>query len=297
MMNFQEFTGCIAEEFGNKISGLVQVVPVTKNNNVTLTGLTVTCEESNISPTIYLEGYYEAYKQGKNFYEIVAEIQTIYMENKAKKNFDISGFVEKEKMIKRLSFKLINYERNEKLLSDIPHRRFLDMAVVYYYFLETDEHGMGTILIYNHHMDFWNITEEEMFKIAYENYLKLHPAHIESMQELVFALLEANELGIDESRAGMEMLVVTNKEKLYGATMMLFPDILKPVSELLQQDLYIIPSSIHEILVLPHLVMSAEELRELVREVNRTCVITEEILGENVYRYFRESNTIEIVLE
>ena len=58
----------------------------------------------------------------------------------------------------------------------------------------------------------------------------------------------------DESRAGMEMLIVTNREKLYGATIMLFPDILKPVSELLQQDLYIIPSSIHEILVLPHLV-------------------------------------------
>lgn len=294
MMNFQEFVEKIAEEFSYKISGMVHIVPVIKNNGVTLTGLTVTSEDTNISPTIYLDGYYEEYKQGKELCQVVEQVQEIYVANVVQEYVDISCFVEKEKMLKRLSLKLVNYETNKKLLAEIPHRRFLDMAVVYYYFLENEEHGVGTILIHNHHMRFWDMTEEEMFEYAYANYLNLHPAHVENMRELVISLLQVNEISVEDSRAAMEMLVVTNEDKLYGATMMLFPQVLKPIAEILGEDLYILPSSIHEILVLPKSGHMADELREMVAEVNYSEVTIEERLSDNVYCFSAKNGNVEI---
>lgn len=89
--------------------------------------------------------------------------------------------------------------------------------------------------------------------------------------------------------------VVTNQRKTFGATMILFPKILKAISEFYEDDLYVLPSSVHEILVLPKCSDSAERLKTTVREVNELCVEQKELLSDQVYLYYRDSEKITIV--
>ena len=133
-----------------------------------------------------------------------------------------------------------------------------------------------------------------MYEFACKNYLKLHPVHLQNMQELITTLIQANELSIEELQKEMNMLIVTSQEYLNGAIMMMFPEVLKPIAEMWGQDLYILPSSIHEVLVLPKSEFEVHELKEMVLEVNLSQVTIEERLSDNVYSFSVESGNVEI---
>ena len=85
------------------------------------------------------------------------------------------------------------------------------------------------------------------------------------------------------------MYVLSNKEKTMGAACILYDSILTLIGERLQDDFYILPSSIHECIVVPmNITTTKKELQEMVREINATQVIPEEVLSDEVYTYTRE---------
>jgi hypothetical protein len=267
--------------------GSVTLNHVIKNNGCELDGLVIMEKGKNVAPTIYLNSYYEQYMEGKNLDDIVGEILHIYTIHKDTIRIDTDNFGDFEKMKNCILYKVVNYEKNKKLLESVPHKKILDLAVVYYCLLGQFGDESATALIYNRHLENWKISEEELYKSALENTPQMLESRIYPMSSIINKMCgEEEEVNI----AGpMDMYVLTNKCRLNGAACMLYEDVLRDFSVALGVDLYILPSSVHEVILLPMLDnYEREELEKMVCEVNAESVSKEELLSEHVYTFYRK---------
>lgn len=295
-MNFEEFKREIADEMKQRLEhGEVKVQNIVKNNGVNLTALVIMSPNTNISPTIYLEPYFKE-MHDKSFLQIADEIWNVYLRNRNFHEVDVSQFIDWKKAKDRITVKLINDAENQELLKNMPHEKYLDLAVVYYYLVDISGGGAGTILINNFHLELWGIEKEELHSVAVSNYKKLYRIERESMRNILISFLKDAMVEDDSfmDDMGMKMYVMTNHLKLYGATAMLFPEELKRIADEWGCDLYILPSSVHEVIVLPDLKEEVETLREMVCDVNKNQVDKVERLSNSVYHYIRESDLIEL---
>lgn len=294
MISFETFKKKIVVEMEQRVGeGKVFLESITKNNDTKITGLMIREDNHNTSPIIYLENFYADLHE-KTLTEIVEDIWELYQDKKLPCNIELSTFFRWEDVRNRIVMKVVNYEYNEALLKTIPHNRFLDLAIVYYYIYDMNEDYEATIMVTNAHMHMWSVDLRELKEVAYENYRKFYEPCVKALDEIV-----KERMGVcaDQLFVRTAIYVVTNQRGTFGATMILFPDILKVISEFYGDDLYILPSSIHEILVLPKYSDNVEKLIITVREVNELCVEQKELLSNQVYLYQRNSGKVEIAAE
>lgn len=286
----EEFAEAVRAEFEKRIEKSVIVQKLNKNNGIVLYGLTVLEDEINISATIYLEPYYEVYEDTGMEY-ILDRLERVYEENKPEQSFDISKILDYESIKENLRAKLINYELNRDFLKEVPHRRFLDLAIVAYISLEMEEEieGNATITVKNNLQQTWKVGTEELIDTALENIKG--DVVVANMSEYVDISL----FGVTEKL--FDIYVLTNRLKLHGAVAMLQKDRLKQFAEEQEKEtLTILPSSIHECLIInvEEEPKNTDELREMVKEVNETVVSDQDILSNNVYIYNRTTDKITI---
>ena len=294
-MDYQEFIEEIVTLLGESMGSNYEVkaTDVTKNNGVRLTGVVMMRESDRISPTIYLEEPYRQYCAGVDMQEIADRIVALYREQMRDIHFDIDFFREFECVRDRIFHKVINYEKNRRLLADVPHLQWCDLAVVFYYSVEEETLGRASILIHNNHLALWEQTTDALYRTAQYNMRRSMPELLIPMQELIGEMT-----GIKPDQTdGVKMYVLTNRAKLNGASAMLYSDKIRELAEHLQSDLLILPSSVHEVLLLPddH-EQQYDFYREMVEEVNTTQVEPEEILSYHLYRYSRQKAEIEEIL-
>lgn len=284
----------------------VSINDVLKNNDTHLTGLTIRANESNISPTIYLEGSFERYQAGEAAIPvIVSEIIAVYESHKVTMPFDASMVTDFSACQSKICFKLVNADRNKELLADAPHMIVCDdLAVLFYILVSNDGSGTASIVIHNNIFDIWGVSEEDLFNIALINTQRIFRGSVMSMASVMMELLSDR---MDEENTKefydmvvsdedmVPMYVCTNTQKINGAGVLLYKDLLKEFAERVGSDFYILPSSVHETLLVPvSKEMQIEYLRSMVREVNATQVAPEEVLSDNVYIYRREDDKISL---
>ncbi len=280
----------------------VDVREVLKNNGTRLTGLTIGTKGSNVAPTFYLDGYYEMYRNEELSLIDVAEKVVSAFKTHGNCSFDV-GFISDFEIAKeRLCFKLINSDRNRNLLLDVPHLEICDLAIVFYLLVGGNESGMASIMVRKAMSKAWGVDEKLLFEVARENTQRLLRGSIQSIGSVISELLsegydatssnEFFDMTMDNN-ATEAMYVVTNKEKLNGAGVVLYDGLLKGFAERINSDLYILPSSIHETILVPATAhIDPNELRAMVHEVNITQVLPEEVLSDNVYIYRREADCV-----
>lgn len=301
--NYETFEAKVVEYVRTHIDEGVsaEITEVTKNNGVVLKGLALKEDDSSISPTVYLERYYDAYEGGRSIESIGEEIIEVYHKGNLGEFFDVTDFLDFEKAKKRIVYKLVNYEKNKVLLKQIPHKPFLDMAVVYYYLLENEQLDNATILIYNNHLESWNTTAKEIDEIASLNTPLLLKEDLHSITEVLYQIMKkrneeeaAKLLELENEEEGDPvMYVLSNRNKIFGAAAILYSGVLKAFSDKLKKDLFILPSSVHEVILIPKdETMEWEKLQEMVQEVNSTQVEDVEILSDSVYCYQRNKDTL-----
>ncbi len=284
----------------------VRVQEVQKNNGVKLQGLLILAEKQNVSPTIYLKPFWEAYEGGVPFSELIRRILQIYREDTPGENVDMSFFRDFDKVKDRISYRLISAGQNKDLLERIPHIKFLDLAVCFYYAYHGDALGKGTILIHNTHMNMWNTTTTELMQLAQMNTPRLFPWEISSMEAVVKEFLQEQEaktgeriLAEDEEAqflAEVPMQILSNREKAFGAACILYPGVLGKIAAVVEANLYILPSSVHEVILMPdRRNEDAGQLRSMVRDVNRTQLEPEEVLSNSLYYYDRLERNVKMV--
>ena len=255
------------------------------------TGIFLEAPGEGACPVIYLEGPYERLCRGQEFAEVSGEVWGIYLSHAGKEPLDREEFMDWGRAKKKVSVRLVHYGKNREMLKTVPHRRFLDLAEVYYFTTGMDGGEGSAALITDGQMGCWGICRRDLEGAAYENHKRNGGTSIQSMDEVIGELLGT---GIGGGCGPMQMYVATNRWKLGGASSMLFADEFRWLAQELGSDLYILPSSIHEVLLLPESAGSPEELAGIVREVNRTQVLPEERLSDNVYLYERKSGSVKI---
>ena len=282
----------------------VSVQKITKNNGTVVTGLTIKDKTSYLAPTIYLEKYFNDYKCGEPMGNICKSILKVYEENKVVDNFDISMVIDFSLARKRICCKLINAKRNAKLLENTPHVLIEDLAVVFFILATRDESGVGTIMIKNPILDMWDVTTDELYRIALDNTQRLFRGRVESMFDVMMEFV-ADNLDVENCAEFFDMIAddksvpmfrASNTTKINGATVVLYDNLLKKFAEKIGGDFYILPSSVHETLLVPCWIdMDVEELRDMVRSINATEVSEEDYLSDNVYRYYADTDSFKIV--
>ena len=307
-MNYEGFLTQVQKSVGDIIGegGKVSISHIIKNNGMELDGLIIMMKDSNVSPTIYLNSFYDERCTGRPFDEIIDNIIEVYNENKDKVTICADFFMNFDNIKDKVVYKIINYDQNKKLLQKVPHKKILDLAVVFYCLIEQGELGNATALIYNTHMQTWNVDIDAIYEIAIENTPKLLKSNIKKMADIIKELfLQEHNFNEDESLdifnkidgddISADMFVLTNISRINGAACMLYEDVLSDFANSIDSDLYILPSSIHEVIIVPQVNnLDKTELCQMVKEVNAEGVAEDEILSDHVYVYCRESGQIHL---
>lgn len=271
----------------------VSVNRVLKNNQDRAYSLAILRQDENISPAICMNSYYGQYLRGVRMETIADQVMSCYYGSRRGGKFDISYYTDFERVKGEIFCKLVSYEKNQYLLNLVPHRRFLDLAVVYYYKLEDPLIGKASILIQNAHLELWNVEEDTLQHLADVNTQHLLPYEFLGIDEMM-TRITGHEM-IQDYPEVVKLYVLTNAEQYYGAVNMIFGSVLEEIYQRLGNNFYILPSSIHECMVLAaEGSWTPEELRIMVREINRECVDESEILGESVYLYDGEKKKVEM---
>lgn len=292
-MNYEEFKTQVV----NKIreveapSTEVNVISVTKNNGLVLDALTILRAGKNVSPTIYLEKYYRFFCMGNVPLEEVVE--RILQEHAA---HDISVPVNAEQLLdfanvkNRIYPRLVNYARNRSFLDEVPHRRFLDLAVIYYFEISEKPIGEATMILRNRDLARWQMQEEELYNLAMANVRRDKPTLVTPIGDILGEIDDQPLSGEQETALShWQMNVATNKERFYGSVCLLEPEVFQTIAEKTGENLFILPSSIHEIIVVVNNgSCSKADLERMVVDVNETQVMEQEVLSNHVYLYDRE---------
>lgn len=298
-MTYDEFKTTICKQIKKQLPAdtSVRLQEIYKNNGLKLDGLTISNNRSNISPTIFINYYYENRNYFPDFDAICKDILLTYEHNKSSENINVDFFTDYEQVKDRLAYRIVNYEKNKELLQTVPHIRYLDLAIVFYCLLKISEKGNATILIHSRHLKLWHITAAQLHEQTSETTPALLPYTFRSMSTVLSEIFNDGKLihlDVDQTASSFSpMYVLTNSEKLYGASCMLYPHLLEQISEKLNADLLILPSSIHEIIILPAINRAqSEELAELVTDINQTELTTDEVLSNHIYYYSRAEQAL-----
>lgn len=292
-MNYKEFTEKVRDGVEAATGKDVRLNAVKKNNGVVLYGITIYTEGCNIMPTLYLESYYEDYKNGKTIKDVACEFMREYDRSLINENINIDFFEDYEQVKPLLGYKLINADMNKDLLQEVPHKRYLNLAIVCYCNIVDDRIGKGTILIRNEHLDIWGIKAEQLIEDAMRSIKVTNPPELINMADLL------RELYDDPGQlicGKIPMWVLTSENRQFGAGAILYDNWLEHIAEVVKEDYYVLPSSIHEVIILPKkYAMDKDDLVKMVREINEEQVDTEELLADNVYYYSIDTKELQII--
>lgn len=283
----EELKAEMEEELGNEKE--VTFYDMEKNNHVRREGMAVREKGSSVSAILSLEALHQEYLKSGSMEQAVKEALGML---EKKPEITVGGVPERwEDAKERLHMELVHYEWNRKRLEEIPHRRFLDLAETYWLDLSDREGYSARVPVKQECLLLWGITEEELQEAAMEN-LKKENYTIQSMAEILAPYL-GKELELPETP--VEEYVLTNTGGRYGAAGLLREDMLKAFSKCTGGSFYILPSSLHEVILLPDSPqICAKELKQMVREVNGGQVAREEWLSESVYYYDCEMREVRI---
>lgn len=297
-MEYREFV-CAAIETMNQKEGKNGIQArehrAVKNNGKIRVGLLLQETGSNLFPTIYLEEYYEKFQKGETLEQIVSEISQLYQKIKAKNIIDVDSFFNLESWKNKLGIKVIKTEKNRELLEEIPHLDVLDLSLTFYVILDRQCEGIATMQITNEYMRQWNLETEELYEMAMRSAVRLLPAEFCSLPDMIRRITGIEVEAIRGMQRECQMYVLTNSSKIQGAACMFYPHVLEMIGEILKEDFYILPSSIHEVIILPKSKgIAKEELDAMIQDINHTQVDTEEVLSDHAYLYERGLGKIQM---
>lgn len=317
MMNKNEFFETIKDKIRDYLpssyqAAEVELMPKMKNNDQERMGILIKNAEETIVPNIYLDAYYEAYASGDMSLETIlgavskdrVENAGVNLEEQMKELLSYPSVKEK------LQIRLCDPQNNEARLNDVVSSRQGDFAAVYYVNLFENEDGVAGAAVTPGLLDRWGISVEQLHADALAADLSRKPV-LNSMDEMMNSilfgeepqnLLDGNKTGDkdqEENRPKMPetefpMYCLTNAGKMNGASLVINEELMRSVGEVLGDDLYVLPSSIHEVLLVPaSSQVDLSQLQEMVAEVNATEVPAEEILSNKVQYCDKSTGVLE----
>lgn len=296
MMNYEEFKEIVKERFMDYMpeeykDAELDIRTVNKVNNKVLDGIYLKVPGLNYSPTLYINDMYNHYILCNDLDEVLKQA-TECMEQGFKTS-PVTTPVDFSTAKDNVIFQLINTKQNKEFLSEVPHRDFLDLSIIYRVVVDISEKGVSSAIINNSlATNFGN--EQELFDMAMENTKRLLPPSVKSLGDVFNSLSLCDDDTDDPFQILQGHYVISNSMGVNGAATILYDDVLSSIADNLDSNLYILPSSIHDVIVLPTAFGIPNSLRQMVHEVNTNAVVPEEVLSNEVYHYDRITKAITI---
>lgn len=291
--NFMESViTALNERFQGEVT--VKMHDTRKNNGTLKKGILVSVVGSRAAIIVYPEDFYSRYQNGTGMGQIINEIMSMCLKGETEKSaFD---YLNNYDIIKnKIYFMLINTVKNQDILQESPHKNVLDYSIVYYLQLRDEGYVM---FIRKSHMSMWGITEETLGAVAMENTKTAYPAQLRDIRDMM------KTISLDRPKTNQDLLkqgeigdaplyILTNSQNALGAACIAYPEMLERIGDLLNEDFYVIPSSIHETLICrKSLVPEGTEWGQIIQEVNFNAVQEEEVLGDKAHLYMRKKKIL-----
>ena len=289
-MNFEKFAENMQADLPKSLSNTfpdvsVEVTDVNKLQGQSYTGLAIRFDNSEIAASINLEQFYEMYEDGATYENVLQQLTDFVVTSHSQKpEIDVDALKNYEQMKQHLTVQMVGAETNAEMLASIPHQMMEDMAMVYRFSFGEISGGHASIVVSNNMMEHYGITVEQLHQDAIDAARKKEPFSIKNMDEIMYEMTDGFMGSKDNPQ--QPMWVATNESKYNGASVIAYPDFMEQATEQLKGSFYILPSSTHEVILIPDsFAMQAQELKAMVSAVNEAEVRPEEKLTDNVYHY------------
>lgn len=262
-MDYQEFLDQVSRQIKDYFPSTyqdasVEISQTTKTNNQVLDGILIKREGDRIVPQIYLNGYFEQHENGVSMSEILTDISSHYFEKLTPQFENLpENIIDYGQMKDLLVLRLINKDMNEDMLKTVPHKDFMntDLTAVVRIFLSVNEDEAATVQVTEKLLTQWGVDMETAYQEALNNMVKEEPAQItplsQIVQEMAFNPLMSND-GIPWKKPEnckmepYEQYVLTNSSGRFGAAVLLYPAVLQQLSDNMNSNYFMLPSSVHE---------------------------------------------------
>ncbi len=301
MMNYELFKEVVAEKILGYMPSEYQISKVeihaVSKVNQTLDGLNIIPADersTKVTPTIYVNKMYEHYKECNDLEEVL-QTAASSIEKAFHQVPDHLPMLNFEQAKDNIIMQLVNTEQNKGMLETLPHRAFQDLSIIYRWLVNKDNEGISSTVVNNSLAEKLDMSEEQLFQAAVVNTKRLLPPTIRSMNDVIRDMFlndgmpgEIADMMIGEIPDDRAMYVISNDRGVNGAASMLYEDGLHILAEKLGSDLYIMPSSVHEVIAVSSNLGDPNELAQMVAEINMGQVSLEERLSNQVYLYDME---------
>ena len=300
MFNFEDFCDYVQMSIKDHLpveqqDAKVTINNVMKNNGLTLHGVVVHPEGQCVAPTIYLEGFFKQYEEGADLDSVMDKIAGTISEhlNTPEEFSDVAQMYSNYDAVKdKIVMAVVNTAKNRELLSQVLHTEREDLSLIYKVVVGTGADGIGSITIRNEHMEQWGVTVDEIHEMAMKNTKEILPVTVQTMTEVMREMFgsdgmpeEMAEMMFSDMPLNQQMFIISNKSKVNGAASMFYEDTLSELADKIGTSLYILPSSVHEVIAVSTDMGTPEALAGMVREVNGGQVAPEEQLSDHVYKF------------
>ncbi len=303
-MQYNQFLSCIQSNIQASVGAdtKVSLHRTLKNNNYYLDGLTILPPGETIAPTMYLNAYYQDFLDGMPLAHIVRTILELYERFPRRQITGPEQFLDFEKACSHIAYRLIHFDSNRPFLTQCPHIPKLDLAITFFLLIDSSPDGEMTITVTQEHMNAWGISKQLLYETAARNTPLLYPCCCLSLEQMISELRSKEQDGsgcqVRSPRAKdslLPMYVLTNQRRINGAACILYDHVLQDFSRSAGGDFFILPSSIHETILIPcRESMPTDALNDMVKEINTIEVSPLDRLSDHVYRYSAQTEEISI---
>lgn len=286
MLKYDEFKEMLIDRIKNYVPEKYKAydVEVTKVNKINET-LDALClidksKKVNTSPIVYIDNMYTYYTSCKNIDMVLKKAADMITEGF---NMVTNKYVYDKNIKDNIVLVLINAEANKELLKTIPHIKFLDLAFIFRWMIAKNEYSFSGSIINNSLAKNIDIDTDEMFELAKKNTKRLLPPKTLTLKNALKTMNAPQDL-LDNTPE-YPVFVLSNIYGVEGAAYIAFDDILSEIRNKLNENFYILPSSINEVLIIPESFVTPDFVREMVKDVNNTVVTQTDKLSDNIYFY------------
>lgn len=266
--------------------------------NMTLDRLSITREGIHVSPAIYINDMYEEYKKSEDLQGVLVSTAR-GMDNSMRNAEEIARSIDFSTAKDNIVFQLVNTEQNQSLLAEAPNRQFLDLSIIYRWVMKVDKDGIQSSVVLNSVQEQLGLSEEELFRFATDNTRRIFPPTVRDMIDVMRddTPREMEDMMICEMLPEQTIWVIGNERGINGAISMMYEDKLRALSEKLESDLYIMPSSVHEVIAVSSNMGDPNKLAQMVAEINIDQVALNDRLSNQVYHYSKDLRKLSVATD
>ena len=294
-MNFKEFTEEIKIALKEKLNRddiCIYSETALKNNHTLLPGLLIEAAGSNIMYTIPLKEYYEELKEGVSIQKIAAEMAHFYQ---SIDSYEIAQLGNFDQLREKVIYRIVNREKNQVFLRSVPYMPYLDLAITFHVLIDNNASGCAALTISNRHLKYWGIDSSELYPLAHANTKRLFPSVINPFVDLI-RFPEINSENEPFRSFLSSLKVLSNRDQSYGASCILYDNVLADLGKELQHNFYLLPYTVDEFLILPeNRKYPREFLMEIVESVLNDAAEKEQFLSSHPYYYDRHTQELSCI--